>query len=183
MPIPRPDAFFAHHAGHRRLRRFQAREKMDKPSSRVERSAARYHLDDVFGCGTLGTGPVNAPSTPPYEHSTLPSASPKTSPRSPPATPPPPSASRCPATAPALPPEMLCFRPMKVVGRRNTDGDPLRDAAILQRTVRKLQGNALVPKGVYRFASHEEANEWMIQTIAHTHAHRSSKTSSDSAER
>jgi hypothetical protein len=36
-------------------------------------------------------------------------------------------------------------------------------------------------RGVYRFALHEEADEWMIRAIAATHAHRSSKTSSRSA--
>lgn len=47
----------------------------------------------------------------------------------------------------------------------------------MQRTMNRLRGGALIPRGVYRFASHEEADEWMIRTIANTHAHLSSKTS------
>ena len=53
----------------------------------------------------------------------------------------------------------------------------------MQRTMNRLRGNALIPRGVYRFASHEEADEWMIRMIADTHAHLSSKTSSRSAKR
>ena len=47
----------------------------------------------------------------------------------------------------------------------------------MQRTMNRLRGVGLVPRGVYRFALHEEADEWMIRTIANTHAHLSSKTS------
>jgi len=53
----------------------------------------------------------------------------------------------------------------------------------MQRTMNRLRGGALIPRGVYRFADHEEADEWMIRTIANTHAHLSSKTSSRSAKR
>jgi hypothetical protein len=70
---------------------------------------------------------------------------------------------------------------MKIIGRRATEGHPLRDAAILQRTARRLRGDALVPRGLYRFATHEEADTWMMRTIARTHARRNSKTSSGSA--
>jgi hypothetical protein len=73
------------------------------------------------------------------------------------------------------------MNPMKVVGRRLVQGHSLRDVSVLQRTVNRLQGGALIPKGVYRFATHEEADEWMMRTIAHTHALQSSKTSSGSA--
>jgi hypothetical protein len=69
---------------------------------------------------------------------------------------------------------------MKIVGSRSTEGKPLRDAAILQRTARRLRGEALIPRGLYRFATHEEADTWMMRTIARTHARQSSKTSSDS---
>ena len=48
----------------------------------------------------------------------------------------------------------------------------------MQRTMNRLRGGALIPRGVYRFADHEEADRWMIRTIADTHAHLSSKTSS-----
>jgi hypothetical protein len=67
---------------------------------------------------------------------------------------------------------------MKVVGRRSVAGNPVVDAAILQATAAVLQGGALVPKGVYRFASHEDADTWMIRTIARTHARRSSSSRS-----
>lgn len=66
---------------------------------------------------------------------------------------------------------------MKRVSRRGEGEDVLRDVAILQRTVNRLRGCGLVPKGVYRFKSHEEADEWMTRQIAATHARRSSKTS------
>jgi hypothetical protein len=59
---------------------------------------------------------------------------------------------------------------MKIVTRRQPGEDVLRDSAILQRTLNALRGNALVPRGVYRFASHEEADAWMTLQIAATHA-------------
>ena len=61
--------------------------------------------------------------------------------------------------------------------------DALRDSAILQRTLNALRENALVPRGVYRFASHEEADAWMTLQIAATHARLSSGTSPRSAVR
>jgi hypothetical protein len=66
---------------------------------------------------------------------------------------------------------------MKRVSRRGEGEDVLRDIAILQRTVNRLRGCGLVPKGVYRFESHEEADAWMTRQIAATHARRSLKTS------
>src|SRR5450759_5028521 len=54
---------------------------------------------------------------------------------------------------------------MKIVTRRRPGEDALRDSAILQRTLNALRGNALVPRGVYRFASHEEADAWMTHQI------------------
>jgi hypothetical protein len=60
----------------------------------------------------------------------------------------------------------------RVPGRRCGD-DILRDIDILQQTVNELRGCGLVPKGVYRFRSHEEADEWMIRQIAATHARHS----------
>jgi hypothetical protein len=65
---------------------------------------------------------------------------------------------------------------MRRISRRPEGDDPLRDIAILQRTINRLRGGALVPKGVYRFATHEDADRWMIRQIAATHARRSSKT-------
>jgi len=66
---------------------------------------------------------------------------------------------------------------MKRVSRRRRGQDVVRDAAILQRTINRLRGGALVPRGVYRFRTHEEADEWMTRQMASTHARRSSKTS------
>ena len=57
---------------------------------------------------------------------------------------------------------------MKIVTRRRPGEDALRDSAILQRTLNALRGNALVPRGVYRFASHEEADAWGTLQIAAT---------------
>ncbi len=67
--------------------------------------------------------------------------------------------------------------PLRRVSLRPAGEDTLRDAAILQRTINRLRGHDLVPRGVYRFATHEEADRWMIRQIAATHARRSSKTS------
>jgi hypothetical protein len=59
---------------------------------------------------------------------------------------------------------------VNVVSKRRPGEDILRDSAILQRTLNRLRGNALVPRGLYRFASHEEADEWMTRQIAATQA-------------
>ena len=70
---------------------------------------------------------------------------------------------------------------MKTVGRRVAAGG---DAAVLQRTMAALRGTgAVVPRGVYRFESFEEADAWMIRTMARTHASLKSKTWPASAER
>lgn len=65
---------------------------------------------------------------------------------------------------------------MKVVTKRDGKEDSLKDAIILQRTLSRLQGRALIPKGVYHFNSLEEADEWMIREIASTHARLNLKT-------
>jgi hypothetical protein len=69
------------------------------------------------------------------------------------------------------------------VSKRPEGEDVIRDAAAMQRTMQRLRGFGLIPRGVYLFTLHEEADEWMIRTIANTHAHLSSKTSSRSAKR
>jgi Nucleotidyl transferase of unknown function (DUF2204) len=53
--------------------------------------------------------------------------------------------------------------PRRRISRRPRGEDVLADIAILQRTLNRLRGGALVPKGVYRFARHEEADEWMVR--------------------
>lgn len=70
---------------------------------------------------------------------------------------------------------------MRIVGRRRTDRDI---PGALQRTMAELRGtHAVVPRGVYRFRSFEEADAWMTRTMARTHASLKSKTSSESAAR
>ena len=71
---------------------------------------------------------------------------------------------------------------MKLVSKRSPGGRILDDTARLQRTLNRLRGPALVPRGVYRFSSFEEADRWMMSQIARSAAHLSSKTSSPSAE-
>jgi len=69
----------------------------------------------------------------------------------------------------------------KVVGTRRCDRT---DAAALQRVLRAVRGTgALVPRGVYRFRTFEEADEWMIRMTARTHVSLKSKTSPGSARR
>jgi len=71
---------------------------------------------------------------------------------------------------------------MKIATRRNGREDPVADARILLRTIRRLRGDALVPRGVFRFDTAEEADAWMTRQMARTHALQSSKTSSHSAD-
>lgn len=65
---------------------------------------------------------------------------------------------------------------MKIVSRRPAGEDVLRDASILQRTLNRLRGARLVPRGVFRFSSHEDADEWMMRQILDSHEPRNSKT-------
>jgi len=70
---------------------------------------------------------------------------------------------------------------MKTVGRRRVDAESV---GALQRTLSQLRGTgALVPRGVYRFSSFEEADAWMTRMIAVTHASLKSKISPGSAKR
>jgi hypothetical protein len=57
---------------------------------------------------------------------------------------------------------------MKVVGRRRPrDQKTAGEYDILQKTAQALRGNrGICPKGVYRFRSFKEANEWMIKMLA-----------------
>ena len=51
----------------------------------------------------------------------------------------------------------------KTVGRRRVDGG---ESGVLQRTMADVRGTgALVPRGVYRFTSFEEADAWMARTF------------------
>lgn len=66
---------------------------------------------------------------------------------------------------------------MKTVSRRTRKTNTLRDARTLQRTINRLRGHALVPRGVYRFTSHKDSQQWMIRTMARTHARQKLKIS------
>jgi hypothetical protein len=69
----------------------------------------------------------------------------------------------------------------KTVGRRRLDR---HDPAALQRTLAAVRRTgALVPRGVYRFTSFEEADAWMTRMMARTHVSRSSRISSASPAR
>ncbi len=60
----------------------------------------------------------------------------------------------------------------KVIGRRKVSPKTtLEDADRLLRTAWALRGTKrLVPRGLYRFETFEEAERWMIQMMARTHA-------------
>jgi len=73
---------------------------------------------------------------------------------------------------------------VRIVGSRRTDAGGWEAARVLQRTLAAVRGtDALVPRGVYRFATFEEADTWMIRNMARTHANRRSRTSPGSATR
>lgn len=81
------------------------------------------------------------------------------------------------------PADRLVYNPvtMKIVGRRRFRAS---GTGTLQQTLAAVRGTgAVVPRGVYRFASFEEADAWMTRTMARTHASLRSKTSSGSATR
>lgn len=62
------------------------------------------------------------------------------------------------------------------------DTSPMAEQAALARTATLLRGTAhLVPCGVYRFSSFEEADAWMTMMLLRTHEHPNRKTSSESA--
>ncbi len=67
--------------------------------------------------------------------------------------------------------------PIKRISRRREGEDVVRDVSILQRTMNRLRGKALVPRGIYRFDSHEEADAWMMKQIVANHARPNLKTS------
>ena len=73
---------------------------------------------------------------------------------------------------------------MRVVGHRIDTGHGLTDQGRLARTAALLRGSAwLVPRGVYRFSSFDEAEAWMTDTILRTRERQSLTTSSGSADR
>ena len=72
----------------------------------------------------------------------------------------------------------------KVVGRRRLPAASLENMTRFNRTVAFLRGTAaVVPRGVYRFRTFEEADQWMSKMMARTHARRTQATSSASVKR
>lgn len=57
--------------------------------------------------------------------------------------------------------------PRKIVGRRRPPNllDPASDTQAAARAWRQAFPTPFVPKGVYRFSSHEEAQEWLTQML------------------
>ena len=57
---------------------------------------------------------------------------------------------------------------IRIVGRRSGEIAPtLENASLLQTTLRQLRGGrGICPRGVYRFRTFEEADEWMIKMVA-----------------
>ena len=63
----------------------------------------------------------------------------------------------------------------KTVGRRKSR-TPFADKSLGREAMirsRELFGGVCVPRGVYRFESHHEADQWMMQKIAQAAAARS----------
>jgi hypothetical protein len=71
----------------------------------------------------------------------------------------------------------------KVVGKRQAKGSALADQGRLARTARALRRGGFAAPGVYRFASFEEADTWMLQMMRRPHGRRNPKTSPASADR
>lgn len=65
--------------------------------------------------------------------------------------------------------------PGKIVGRRRVLEDPAAYGMKLQKAGRQFQSAfeiRFIPKGVYRFHSHEEADEWLMTMMARAAARR-----------
>ena len=55
---------------------------------------------------------------------------------------------------------------MRVVGRRTEPLPTLENVRALQGLLRDLRGkHPFLPKGVYRFKSHEEADAWQMKML------------------
>lgn len=63
---------------------------------------------------------------------------------------------------------------IKVVGRRRQrETETEKDYDVLLKTLQALRGNrGICPKGVYRFRTFEEADQWMIRMIAKASANQ-----------
>lgn len=63
----------------------------------------------------------------------------------------------------------------KIVGRRTRTPDPWKSGMQLQSLAVELHrslGHRWAPKGVYRFKTHEEADEWMNRMLARSQSHK-----------
>jgi hypothetical protein len=65
---------------------------------------------------------------------------------------------------------------MKIVGKQVRE-DPIETSRTLQKNIAKLRGPRVIPRGVYRFTTFEEADTWMTKMMARTHASQKLKTS------
>ena len=61
---------------------------------------------------------------------------------------------------------------MKICTKRKGIVNSIKEATILQHTLNRLRNFSLIPKGIYRFNTFAESEQWMIQKIAATHARR-----------
>jgi len=71
--------------------------------------------------------------------------------------------------------------PSKAVGRRREGAASPSAADTLLRTARELRGSTLAPRGLYRFASFEEAQGWIATQMSQRSVLRHSKMSGESA--
>lgn len=71
----------------------------------------------------------------------------------------------------------------KTVGVRRVGLSSWQEIDRLLETAAGIRGAPLVPRGVYRFSTFEEAHAWMIRMTARTHARHASRTSRASAAR
>ena len=61
----------------------------------------------------------------------------------------------------------------KAVGRRVSAETPISEAAALLKTIAGLMPSGVCPKGVWRFKSFEEADQWALTQAARNPASRS----------
>lgn len=52
---------------------------------------------------------------------------------------------------------------MKVIGKRTAKASAILDVTVLQKTLNQVLGHKTVPRGLYKFKTFEEADEWMIK--------------------
>lgn len=65
----------------------------------------------------------------------------------------------------------------KILTKRFGKQDSIEEMGQLQELFNEIKNFLLVPRGVYKFKSYEEADQWMIKTMVSTHVSQNSKTS------